>query len=70
MARVSLALHEKQPRYGLRPQIAETLAPYIRMLVFIHDRDPDQWKHVAAMIENVHQLVGGGKRGRRQKTGD
>jgi len=63
-------VHEELPPYGLRAHTAKMLAPYTRMLAFIHERDPDRWKVLAAIIEIAHQGLGGGRRGRRQKTGD
>ena len=65
-----LSVQTERPPYILRPVVPAAIMGYVRMLAFIHDRDPDQWRHVAAMIESFHQLVGGGKRGARQKSGE
>lgn len=64
------SVRSERPRYILRPVVPAAIMRYVRMLIFIQDRDPDQWEHVAAMIKNIHQLVGGGKRGARQKSGE
>lgn len=68
--RSSLSVHADKPAYAIRAALPETMTAHIRMLRFIHDRDPDRWKALAAIIESVHRDIGGGRRGRRQKTGD
>lgn len=68
-ARLSV-VHEECPPYGLQPQTAEALAPYVRMLAFIHGASEAQWEIIKGNIETFYRELGGGKRGARQKTGE
>jgi len=66
----SLSTESERPRYMLQPVAPAAVMSHIRMLIFIHDRDPDRWDLVAKYIEVIHRDVRGGKRGARQKLGE
>lgn len=68
--RPTLTLHEDRPPYGLQPQTAEALAPYVRMLAFIYGASEGQWEIIKGNIETFYRDLRGGKRGARQKVGE
>lgn len=67
---LKLAVQEDRPPYGLRPETAEVLGPFVRMLASIQEREPDRWSGLATIIESVYRDLRGGKRGARLKTGE
>ena len=63
-------VREERPPYGLAGDTADTLAPYVRMLAFIHEASEGQWEIIKGNIETFYRELGGGKRGARRTGGE
>jgi hypothetical protein len=69
-AKVALALvPADRPPFGLKREIADALAPHVRMLALICERKPEEWEVLKALIEVCYRHLVGGKRGMRQAAG-